>query len=123
MFVSYKGRRVDYSKKVKVYRNLHQKDTIWSIKQGSLIVGHANSLYLKDVNFVVSEAGRQRVLAEKVKNVHAYVTGYITHDEQPARMEIYYNPYAVDSFVQRKTMTPIYHGDILYLSGQGKIFL
>jgi hypothetical protein len=36
-----------------------------------LVVGHALSLRLNNVLFQVNEAGRQRVIKEKKKNVHA----------------------------------------------------
>lgn len=38
---------------------------------------HATHLKLSDVVFRVSEAGRQRVLKEKQKNVHAYAVGLL----------------------------------------------
>lgn len=43
--------------------------------QKGLVVFHAKSLLLSDVRFIVGEKGRQRVLKERQKNVHAYVEG------------------------------------------------
>jgi hypothetical protein len=64
-----------------VYFNLHSG--LWSVKalDGFLkgkVVGHAERIRLKDCEFKVSEAGRQRVLRERCKNVHAGVVGEIT---------------------------------------------
>ena len=63
--------------KVSVYRNLH--NGLISIKSASsgLVLGHAKSVDISGANFVVNEAGRQRVLKEKQKNVHAYVKGLL----------------------------------------------
>lgn len=64
--------------RVFVYYNLHKK--CWSIKalsgnQKGRVVAHADAVELKDCEFKVSEAGRQRVIREKRKNVHAGVAG------------------------------------------------
>lgn len=64
--------------KVFVYFNLHTKK--WSIKalEGMYkgkVVAHATSVALSSVTMKVSEAGRQRVLKEKRKNVHAGLVG------------------------------------------------
>lgn len=64
--------------KVYVYFNLHKK--CWSIKalsgnQKGRVVAHADAVDLKDCTFKVSEAGRQRVVRTKQKNVHAGVVG------------------------------------------------
>lgn len=64
-----------------VYYNLHTG--LWSVKalDGDLkgkVVGHAERIRLKNCEFRVSEAGRQRVLSERRKNVHAGVVGEVT---------------------------------------------
>jgi len=68
---------------MRVYRNLH-KDC-WSIQQKNtkgrwLVVAHTDSITLRDCELRVSEAGRQRVLKEGRKNVHAYIQGYWVPD-------------------------------------------
>ena len=62
---------------VSVYRNLH--NGLISIKSASsgLVLGHAKSVDIDGADFVVNEAGRQRVLKDKRKNVHAYVKGLL----------------------------------------------
>jgi len=42
------------------------------------VVGWASTVLLSDVTPKVSEAGRQRVLREKRKNVHAGMGGYLS---------------------------------------------
>lgn len=41
------------------------------------VIGYAKAVTLRDAHTVVSEAGRQRVLREKRKNVHAYIDGQL----------------------------------------------
>ena len=66
--------------RVKVYFNLHKK--LFSVvalegdKKGK-VIKHTDSIDLSMPIFRVQKAGRERVLKEKKKNVHAYVTGYI----------------------------------------------
>ena len=73
------------SEPMRVYRNLHQK--CWSVQQKDSkgrwkVVAHAESITLADCVFRVSEAGRQRVLSEGRKNVHAYIQGFYVPDNK-----------------------------------------
>jgi len=91
--------------RVYVYFNLHKK--CFSVKAlgGSckgLVVAHISTVSLKDVTFKVSEAGRQRVLREQKKNVHAGVVGCLHHFEKVSTKgykQAYYNPYKTSTFV------------------------
>ena len=92
-------RPIDYSAPVKVYWNLHRY--CYSIQQRGLVVAHAQDVTLQNAAFKVSEAGRQRVLREGRKNVHAFVTGYLT-DESASEScieRVIYNPHRFTSFV------------------------
>ncbi len=92
---------------MEVYRNLKFKDQIvYSIrdKRTGLVLGHASNLLLSRCRFVVNQAGRERVLREKKKNVHAWIEGSysiihagddrIFSDGTP----ICYNPYTNSHF-------------------------
>lgn len=63
--------------KNRIYFNIHKK--LFSIqektKKGWRVISHKDSLLLKDVEFKVYSRGRERVLREKRKNVHAFVIG------------------------------------------------
>lgn len=64
--------------KVFVYYNLHR--ACWSVKalegvHAGRVVAHCEAVGLDGVTFKVSEAGRQRVLCERRKNVHAGAVG------------------------------------------------
>ena len=101
---------IDETKKVFVYKNLH-KDC-WSIKQGGLVKAHALHLTLYETHFKVNKKGRDKVLREKKKNVHAGICGYISHphpsyatwdewdDGEADLLEITYDPYKYRSFVK-----------------------
>jgi hypothetical protein len=108
--VSFKERQVDLDSPIYLYRNLHKNG--YSIKQFGKVVAHAERLCIRDCQFVVSESGRQRVLKEKQKNVHAFIKGYYTTsgmgtsvERNDLPVEITYNPYKNDCFVT-KNFTP-----------------
>lgn len=100
-------------KRVKVYRNITKGCYSIQDKKTRLVIAHAGSVYLKDAIFRVSEAGRQRVLREKRKNVHAFVEGWAVDDlpYEDARVRggtfddnyrVRYNPYHNKQFVDTK---------------------
>ncbi len=94
----YKGGSLDLLKPVQVYKNLHKG--LFSIKQNGKVVAHTRQLILNNASFVVNESGRQRVIEEKRKNVHALIVGTISlAAAMPILSErISYNPYKSGSF-------------------------
>ena len=90
--------------KVKVYYNLHKKCySIVSLEKENYgkVIKHENCVPLFDAQFKVSEKGRQRVLREQKKNVHAYVVGTWVSEFVPkgvVRLATY-NRYKYNSFV------------------------
>lgn len=109
--------------KVFVYYNLRKK--VWSVKdvKTGLVIAHLNSVVIKDATFKVSEAGRQRVLKEKRKNVHAGVQGILAQeieadqwllDNENGRVDTTrYNPYKYKSFVFGLYDEPIHNAEIV----------
>lgn len=82
--------------KVRVYRNLHKKCFSVKCMKTQKVVAHVDSITLKDVTYPVSQAGRDRVLAERRKNVHAYVQGIVESAELAdivKMKKVCYNPY------------------------------
>ena len=73
------------------------------------MVNHTQEIALENVKFVVSQAGRRRVLEEKRKNVHAFVRGEIrqmdSYDLETGHV-VKYNPYKYNSFVDENE-TPV----------------
>ncbi len=64
---------IDFSRKVFVYKNLHKG--CWSIRQDGLVKAHTDNVTLYNVMMKVNKKGRERVLREKRKNVHAGISG------------------------------------------------
>ena len=113
-------------KKVYVYKNLHKG--CWSVrdKKSRRVIDHADVIVLDNAEFKVSELGRQRVLREKKKNVHAGVEGYIssqeiTHSLIEGMVEVTYNPYKHSSFVVKSTQEPIKNSELVVMT-QGKVY-
>jgi len=97
-------------KRVYVYFNLHKK--VWSVRQDGMVVKHTKHIMLKNCRFLVGKAGRERVLREGKKNVHAGVSGYVT-DLVPAcrvHSEVTYNPYRNEKFTTKDDL----YEDVLY---------
>lgn len=70
---------------VRVYWNINKN--CWSIQHKGKVVEHSDSILLKNVTFLVFETGRQRVLQEKRKNVHAFAEGemIMINDHKPKK--------------------------------------
>ena len=91
--------------KVKVYYNLHKH--CFSVQHKGLVIAHKDIVCLENAVFKVSEKGRQRVLATKRKNVHAFVVGDWIPDCEVAGVGVTYNPYKYSTFVRIDDLTPV----------------
>lgn len=101
--------------KVFVYYNLHKH--CWSVKaldgvNKGRVIGHCHALMLESGQCKVSQAGRQRVLNEKRKNVHAGCQGFISSLDKPnlddgTWQEVTYNPYKYKGFVMKSDLETI----------------
>jgi len=104
-FTSFKNRTINPNVKIKVYRNLHNGKM--SVQQGGLVVGHCDEIMINRAEFIVNESGRQRVIKEKRKNVHAFVVGYLfggcLGHESSGGVPVAYNPYKMGAFYVRET--------------------
>ena len=120
-----------------IYRNLTKK--CWSIRacagpQRGKVIHHVTSWTLRDAKFKVSQAGRNRVLAERCKNVHAGVSGELLSWKDLAGAsedgsiwypfvdglqveEITYDPYKWDSFVTANTYLTVHSARIVKADG------
>ena len=101
---------------VEVYFNLHKY--IWSVRSAKTgrVILHTDKVHIRNPEFVVRQAGRNRVLREGKKNVHAFVRGEATYfdDFDPEYHPNYldytlvsYNPYKFDTFVDVHDTTPV----------------
>ena len=126
------------TKIVEVYRNLHKN--CWSVRNNATghVLWHVDEVLLEDVDLVVRPAGREKVLREKRKNVHAFAKGEVTawvprlpegwhlnKDEYEAydTTQIIYNPYLYDSFVYVGSEKPIFHAERIYLTKKGEVYV
>lgn len=121
-------------KKVEVYFNLHKH--LFSVKDRATgkVIAHMDWIPLEDVTFHVSEAGRQRVLSEKRKNVHATVRGTVSTvaaTDAPTYLvsTVSYNPYKAAHFTETRSGLPVAWAQAARLSvwtengaTKGKIF-
>jgi len=106
---------------IKVYYNRHKRclsiqekvDGAWRV------VRHAEQCIVKNAKFKVSEAGRQRVLKEQRKNVHAVILGenlgQIAYSSVP-KASVSYNPYKAKTFVDEHN-NPIHEAEIVVIRG------
>jgi len=99
-------------KQIRVYYNLHKK--LFSVQEkvnGSWkVVEHTNEIFIRNATFKVSEAGRQRVLKKKKKNVHAFIIGErfpFIPKSFVYRDEVSYNPYKGPNFMITKEEKPL----------------
>lgn len=123
--------------RVRVYRNLHKN--CWSIqsktKKGWRLLRHATAVALADARYIVSQKGRERVLREQKKYVHAYVEGELLTDIHawkddyerdghyvatvanlpPPNRPVLYNPYINTQFSYRDG-TPAEEGRMVLLT-------
>lgn len=109
--------------RVMVYRNLTKG--CWSVKsmKSGKVCFHADSIAIVNGTFKVSEKGRQRVIREKKKYVHAGVVGEV--GISPTTLDgwtrIRYNPYTTATFVDMNDM-PIHNASSIYLDVDGKVY-
>lgn len=108
-----------------VYWNVNKK--CWSIrdKKTRLVVGHSDWVTLADVRFVVQEGGRQRVLREKRKNVHAWAEGRVVGLKRWrwSGTLVNYNPYKDKFFTDRASGAKVERVDRARLGPNGKVLV
>lgn len=121
-----------------VYRNLHRK--LWSVKYRGKVINHAHWLLLENPAgtgaawFKVNPGGRDRVIKEQRKNVHAYGVGlsvcydtHIIHTEmgvhKDALVQVTYNPYKHGFFYRVDNEQPVAFADKIYFTPSGVFVL
>lgn len=115
--------------KADIYYNLHKKCLSIRSREretyGRVVKHSYDSVYLKDVEFVVNQKGRDKVIATKQKNVHAYIRGVIVDkeliDESSLVNLAKYNPYKYSSFVD-KDENPVYKARLVKIHDKTILF-
>ncbi len=98
--------------RAEVYWNLRKN--CYSVRDCSTgrVIEHTNSLWIIRPEFVVRQAGREKVLRDKQKNVHAFVRGEFGKGMLFSNKEVRiatYNPYKYSTFVDKKTEKVLYN--------------
>lgn len=117
---------IDYDKPVRVFKNL--RHGCYTILQNGRPRASARQVRLVDVEFRIRESGRQRMLLELRRNVHAFAVGRLSDHVHPseerrlseiAGRRVYYDPYRFASFVDRETLTPVTFARIVQFDDHG----
>ena len=109
--------------KCEIYKNLHKN--CFSIRKFGKVVKYDENLTVFEAKFVVQPAGRQKVLDQKHKNVHAFVRGiYGLYPKIPEfnvelGQRISYDPYKFGYFYVKESEMPIYCADVVCLTSNG----
>lgn len=102
---------------VAVYRNLHKN--CFSVQINGKVVAYVDQILLKGSKFRVGQKGRQRVLIEGRKNVHAKIYGTVIKQifDQTVTSwpHAYYDPYKYETFVD-ENLAPIEKASLVLLS-------
>lgn len=117
---------IDYSRPVRVFIN--PKYGCYTIMQDGRVKASAKQVRLKQAAFTVRESGRQRMLREQRRNIHAYIVGTLLeyiHAEDAKTMGVLpgrgarYNPYRYSTFVDSQTEAPLSLADLVQLDESG----
>jgi hypothetical protein len=110
--------------RVFVYRNVHRNTYSVKAMEGpdkGKVIHRSDHVLIAFPSAKVSEAGRQRVLREHRKNVHAGIVGELVSLEPQdfTGPKLKYNPYRYDTFVHESNEAPFQGANTAYLSPDG----
>lgn len=85
--------------------------------QKGLVIAHRHEVWLENAAMKVSEAGRQRVLKERRKNVHAGIEGEWCEEKKDFEgRRVMYDPYRFSSFVYVDDASPCTMASVVKMS-------
>lgn len=104
-----------------------------SVKVPGQHVEYASWVSLRDAEFRVHERGRQRCIAEGVRNVHAWVVGaevlrvgadwsYAQAECPAGYRKAVYDPWKGPSFVDSETLEPVHRASRVIMSGKNVFY-
>lgn len=118
--------------RVEAYRNLTNNSlSVRRAGKGGRVFTRPLHAVLSNVNFVVQPKGRERVLQERRKNVHAFVRGeFVLPHEVPLNVlnlegdwhEARYNPYKAASFIDKETGQPVTEAEVAVVTTKGVFY-
>jgi hypothetical protein len=120
---------IDKDQPVRVFKNL--KHGCYSIMQRGVVKASARIVRLADVEFRVGEKGRQRMIRERRKNVHAFAVGHLVDYVHPSDLRdiappqgrgAFYDPYRFGSFVDSETEAPVTAVRVAHFDEDGVVY-
>lgn len=115
--------------RVRVYRNLTKKTISIQDTKTNLVIMYSDAVSLSNCKFVVRQKGREKVLKEKRKNVHAFVVGELDDvykspegEDRRGIRQASYNPYKFGYFYDVLTQEPIEQASRVWVLKDGTIF-
>jgi hypothetical protein len=109
-----------------------QTPDVISLKVPGWAMDYVSATELHSVEFKVHERGRQRVIRDGVRNVHAWVVGDLAWQEQgrtyhvldPRRFrKAVYDPWKGGTFVDFETLQPVLGADRALMVGKDVYYL
>lgn len=102
--IPFKDRKINFAEKIKIYRNLNRKGKIYSITQNNLVCGYTDNITVSFCNLKINKAGKQKTIESGIRNVHAFIEGYIVCDVEEYIRDLYkcpikYNPFVSNGFI------------------------
>ena len=111
---------------VRSYRNLNVHDrvaySVMVLPARKVRAEKPSRVLLSDVELKVSEAGRDRVLREKRRGVHAFAEGTFEPRPRPIKgpwLRFRYNPYLFATFVLAANLRPVTRAKYVLLDDEG----
>lgn len=101
-----------------VYWNIYDKVFTVQNQETGRVRRHAEVLTLRDVDFEIDQAERERMVQEGRKTLHAGVRGEIMPDPPEnleGWLEVIYEPLAYDSFVTSESREPVARAEWLHM--------
>jgi hypothetical protein len=114
------------------YRNLHKNCFSVRDEATGRVALREDFVCLSNASLVVGQKGRERVLKEKQKNIHAGVRGDLhsvgfeavcAFHARDGWVEVYYNPYKTSTFVVKETGVPVLTAKMVFLGKRGAFAL
>ena len=100
-----------------------------------IVRAHSDNVVVNNAEFRVRPAGRERVLREQRKTVHAFVVGYPVADDVDTRasvegiklalgepVQVSYNPYRGDTFYRKDTDESVEAAELVELRTDGSVW-
>jgi hypothetical protein len=119
--------------KTYIYKNLH-KDT-WSLMERGIVRAHSDNVIVESGEFRVRPAGREKVLREQRKTVHAFVVGYPVAEDATTLaavegiklalgepVQVSYNPYRGDTFYRKDTDESVESAELVELRPDSSVW-